>query len=598
MTSLALPDVRPLTTTGIARHVPAVLCALLAGLLLSWDRVEAVWHTGAFFDPDDAMRMVQIRDLLAGQNWFDMTAYRLDPPAGVFSHWSRVVDLPLVLLIRAFELGLPQVFAERLARIVFPLLLQGCLLYALARLASLLMGSRAGAPAVVAGLFSGIVFGQFQPGRIDHHALQIVLLVACLGSLVAALSPARPREAAMAAALAALSLSVSLENLPFILALVAALVALWIGRGEAAVAPMRAFAAGLALALPLCFVATIGPARWTLGAADAFSATHLVAGLAGALVLAVLPALTGRPEAVARRLACAGIGAIGVLAVTALLAPAGLHEPFVGMDPLVRDLWLTNVSEVYSLARMARQTPSSAATFVGPLLLGAAGVAVACWRSDGAARVRWLFVAATLAVGVALSFWAVRVLTFAGPLATLGGVAVALWLHDRLTTIGRTRLAALSIAMILPFSATGWALALSDAAPDESHTNKAGCLASSAYTPLATLPPGLVVAPIDFGAHILAFTPHAVVAAPYHRNNAGNRAGLDIFLASPDKAGALFAASGARYLVVCDDLSDMQIFRDRAPDGLAATLAEGRTPQWLRAIPLAGTPFRVFEAAR
>ena len=598
MTSLASSYARPLTSSGVARHIPAVLCALLAGLLLSWGRVETVWHFGAFFDPDDAMRTVQIRDLLAGQSWFDMTAYRLDPPAGVFSHWSRVVDLPMVLLIRAFELGLPPVLAERLARIVFPLLLQGCLLLALARLATLLMGPRAGAPAIVLGLLSGIVFGQFQPGRIDHHALQIVLLVACLGSLVAALSPTRTREAAAAAAFAAVSLAVSLENLPFVLALVAALVALWIVRGHVATGPMRAFAAGLALALPLCFVATIGPARWTLGAADAFSATQLVAGLAGAVVLAVLPALTDRPEAVARRLAFAGIGAGIVLAVTALLAPAGLHEPFVGMDPLVRELWLKNVTEVYSLARMTREAPLSAATFAGPLLLGAAGVAAACWGTEGAARLRWLFVAAALAVGVALSFWAVRVLTFAGPLATLGGVAATLWLHDRLTAIGRSRLAALSVAAILPFSATGWALALSSAAPDESRSDKAACLAPTAYTPLAAISPGLIMAPIDLGAYLLAFTPHAAVAAPYHRNNAGNRTSLDIFLASPDRAEMLFAASGARYLVVCNGMSDMRAVPDQASEGLAMTLAEGRVPPWLRAIPLTGTPLRLFEAVR
>src|ERR1039458_7159007 len=73
-----------------------ILATLLLGLVLSLPRVPAVWQTGAFFDSDDAMRLVQVRSLLAGQPWFDMTSYRLDPPAGVFMHWSRVVDVPLV----------------------------------------------------------------------------------------------------------------------------------------------------------------------------------------------------------------------------------------------------------------------------------------------------------------------------------------------------------------------------------------------------------------------------------------------------------------------------------------------------------------------
>ena len=51
-------------------------------------------------DPDDVLRMVQVRDLLAGQGWFDLTQHRLDAPAGgVAMHWSRLVDLPLAGLI-------------------------------------------------------------------------------------------------------------------------------------------------------------------------------------------------------------------------------------------------------------------------------------------------------------------------------------------------------------------------------------------------------------------------------------------------------------------------------------------------------------------
>ena len=80
----------------ISRVSTAILAALVMGLALTWPRLLAVWQTGAFFDPDDAMRMVQVRDLMAGQGWFDLTAHRINPPQGLFLHWSRVVDVPLV----------------------------------------------------------------------------------------------------------------------------------------------------------------------------------------------------------------------------------------------------------------------------------------------------------------------------------------------------------------------------------------------------------------------------------------------------------------------------------------------------------------------
>ncbi len=46
------------------------------------------------YSTDDAMRLVEVRDFMAGQSWFDLTQYRLDPPNGVVTHWSRLIDLP------------------------------------------------------------------------------------------------------------------------------------------------------------------------------------------------------------------------------------------------------------------------------------------------------------------------------------------------------------------------------------------------------------------------------------------------------------------------------------------------------------------------
>lgn len=72
-------------------------------LLLIWS--VAVLTLGVTFgtsslSTDDAMRLVEVRDLLAGQNWFDLTQYRLNSPNGVVTHWSRLIDLPLAVLIQ------------------------------------------------------------------------------------------------------------------------------------------------------------------------------------------------------------------------------------------------------------------------------------------------------------------------------------------------------------------------------------------------------------------------------------------------------------------------------------------------------------------
>jgi hypothetical protein len=89
--------------------------------------------------------------------------------------------------------------------------------------------------------------------------------------------------------------------------------------------------------------------------------------------------------------------------------------------------------------------------------------------------------------------------------------------------------------------------------------------------------------------------PLKVLAAPYHRNNHGNRAALDILRAPPALAESLARKSGATYVMLCSQTpADRAYYRFLAPDSLAASLAAGQTPAWLRPVPVAGTPFQVF----
>src|SRR4029079_4818561 len=88
-------------------------------LLLIWAVTVATYllaGSGPTLSTDDAMRLVQVRDLLAGQGWYDLTQYRLSPPEGVVMHWSRLIDVPIAFLIRVTDWAVPAALAERLAR--------------------------------------------------------------------------------------------------------------------------------------------------------------------------------------------------------------------------------------------------------------------------------------------------------------------------------------------------------------------------------------------------------------------------------------------------------------------------------------------------
>src|SRR5881398_3511122 len=81
---------------------------------------------GGVFDAlstDDAMRLVEVRDLIGGQGWFDMLQHRMDPPGGTSMHWSRLIDAPLAGLILLFKPLLGMHHAQALTLYFWPTLL-------------------------------------------------------------------------------------------------------------------------------------------------------------------------------------------------------------------------------------------------------------------------------------------------------------------------------------------------------------------------------------------------------------------------------------------------------------------------------------------
>ncbi|MDR3407574.1 MAG: hypothetical protein P4L68_03640 [Methylovirgula sp.] len=593
------------TTTGFAaaaRHSPAraqqplpawLLIAIASGFsaVLSAASISSVWQKNTFFDSDDAMQLVEVRGLLNGQNWFDLTAARLDPPQGVFMHWSRLIDAPLALLIWLFELFMPAPDAERLTRILFPLILLTLLYVGVAQLARRLMGEQGVLPALLLALLSCSVFGQFQPGHITHSASQVVLLVFMLGSFVAGLASSHVRGAALAGVLAAISLAISLENLPFIATLAASAVLLWVVRGEDLRGPLLAFGLGLGLTLPVVFFATIGPARWSDNACDAFSRAYLIPGLAGASVLALLGFSAPRLQSWPSRLVAALLAGCAVLAAAALTRPACFLDPYAGIDPLLREIWLKHVEEAQPLAGFAASRPTVALVLAMPVVLGLVATFAAIWREQGLTRLRWIVVAAMTGTGFLLVFWQIRLIAFACPLALLGSTWAIVRFKDYLKTRWQEA-ASLAFLLVVPFSSLGWALAVPGTSGGALDTRK-GCLSTSAFAPLAQLPPGLIAGPIDAGSHILALTPHSVLAAPYHRDNHGNRIVLDALLATPDRAHDVLKNARVTYVVNCDGLGEFAVLAANAPKSFAARIVTGIPPAWLMPLPQKG-PYQVF----
>ena len=257
-----MPDRAPLAALPATRINPAILLWLFAAFgfatLTTPADIAATIHHLRVPDPDDAMRLVEARDLADGQSWFDLVQRRFGPPAGIVSHWSRLVDAPLAGLILLLTPLVGRAMAVGLAAAFWPIALFGLYALVLMRGTRAVFGARAGLIALVIATQTIGVTVQFSPGRVDHHGLQLTIVLGMALALMRGSGPA----GLIAGVLAAASMAIGLEGLPYVAAAALFLCGDWVLRGRAALGAFTRDAAYLMMTLaPILMFAT--PVFWT-----------------------------------------------------------------------------------------------------------------------------------------------------------------------------------------------------------------------------------------------------------------------------------------------------------------------------------------------
>lgn len=567
---------RPLLRLG---HWIALFWLASAAILLDM-RSEALADLD-FGDTDDAMRLVQTRDLLAGQGWLDRTQYRLDPPAGVEMHWSRLPDAALGGLILIARPLLGERGAERFAVAAWPLLLLLAWFALLADFGRRVAGPSGGLAALFLGLLAVPATGQFLPARIDHHGLQVVLALALVSLLARA--PERPGAGAAGGLVAALMLAIGLETMPYLVAAEIALGVMW-ARDPCRLGPaVRLHGLVLALATAAMLGLSVPAASWTATACDSLSAPHVVAAMLAGLIW--MTASMSGPElgTPVRRFAVLALYGGAAAALLVLLFPDCRGGPYEMIDARMRDIWLSHVREAQSLPALLGKSPDLAVAFLGFPLIGVAALATVL-RRDGT-RPEWLLSGLCLVAAVLVSSWQVRGAYFAAGFAVLPTARLLVDLLGRAAalpgTIGRVLASAAVLALLngLPFALLGQWMA-----PERAGASAAGdsCTSPEALAALGALPAATVLAGIDHGPDILVHTRHGVLAAPYHRNRDGLHAAFDIWTAPPEDAARLLRQRGVGLVAFCADAADIALLARRAPEGLAARLGANVEPAGLQ----------------
>ena len=90
---------------------------------------------------------------------------------------------------------------------------------------------------------------------------------------------------------------------------------------------------------------------------------------------------------------------------------------------------------------------------------------------------------------------------------------------------------------------------------------------------------------LEWGPLVLAWTPHSILAAPYHRLSSSILTMHQVFAGSPDEARAILAGIRATYVVTCGSLATSDLASGQPAVSLGDRLQAGEVPDWLEPVP-------------
>lgn len=577
------------------------LVTLLVWLLLCAWLVYDRWGPITAFglsDTDDNLRMSQVRALLAGQDWYDLRQYRLNPPEGADIHWTRLVDLPLALLMLLLRPLVGGATAETVAATIAPLLPLLLLMFSLALIVRRLVDRRAYPLLFGALFFAGSTLGMFNPLRLDHHGWQLALLALGLSGLA---DQRRARGGATLGVATALSLAIGLELLIYLAIAGAAVVLFWVVERDER-RRLVAYAAAVAGGSALAYLLFASYANRQL-VCDALSPVWLSNALLGGALLVGLAMIS--PASWKLRLGLAAGAAVLLAAFHAGMWPHCLSR-LEGVSPEVEELWLSRVRE----ARPIYMHGWRVAALIAALpVAGVIGWALLSWqaRTDRDRLRRTLGVAGPALAATVLLLWQTRTGPAAQMLAIPGAVAI-IWLVAPLAAGSNypvMRILGTAAAIVIGFGAS--AQLVTAIIPAEKRTARQiaitrannQCTSLAGLSAVARQPRGMVFSFVDLGPRLITVTHHNAVTGPYHRNGEAIADVMNAFRGPPEQARAILAKYDADYLLICPNMSTSTIFMAETPRGFYGQLERGDVPDWLEPVALPEkSPFRMWRVKR
>lgn len=576
------------------------------------------WVAEWFVGPDAYMRMVRVLDWWQNGTWYETQSLRSNWPHGEVQHWTRPLDVLMV------------VFATPLSWLLGPekaLFWAGVLispLIACASMAVLIWGTRGvldvrgQALFLVLFAFQPITRAYFLAARPDHHSLILFAYCVVLALLLRfAQAPDRNQRLMTWAGLsAAFGVWVSIEGLTTELFALFALALPWLLQGRVDwLQGLSTFTRSGAVLLTIMLLVERPPQDWFAAEEyDRLSMVHvwlfwLIAG--GVELMWRTRARTAQNSV--KKWALSALSGVLVFAVMFLTFNNFFKGPFgAAMDDRLDGMWLEKIGELQPLVGQDWETN------IGGVLVLLPVVWMIVWaiktqreRAPGTTLDETVMIIALPSLlFFPMAMMQMRWGAYFGVTVSIAWAAlfqrVLDW--DGGPKIGRApgtpilRTPAV-LGLVMGHVAVATALALIAPEP-EKDTPKvcqwrqlAPFLNSTAF---GDGEPQVILSHIHQGPEILYRTPHRVIGTPYHRNTQGI---MDAFTAvtatDPSHVRAIMEARSVDYLILCVDSGEERHALKLEGDIMMRKYIDGREPDWLVRLSLNDTEldeaFRIYR---
>jgi hypothetical protein len=604
---------------------------ILAGIFVLFGVAEHVFFASSngevvrdhgLVDPDSYMRVMRIVALHHGDPWYNTVTMRVGAPEGLSLHWTRPVDILILLpalLAHLFGMDVDRAIYWIGAAFSPACHILACLAAAWA--ARPLWPSPGNRFAAIILLTNAAAFGYGVFGRADHHTLLLLLTALMLGAALRAAIAWQPvaverRWSALAGLFAGLGIWISPELMVPIAPVVATIGLFWLDapldQAETGARPRDWAGMGVAFSLAMAAVILVAipieqpPAHWLAPEYDKISLPYLVVPLIWAAIFWIAHHVRGGfglRVAIGALLGGAGLAVLLTLFPDLLFGPLGVNQrlktDFLDTIREMQPLWPTSLNRLQNFLPMLGQ--GVAALILLPF-------AFRRWRGER----RWagqmlalvfgfLLIAGMMHARLGVEFAPTPAIICAGFFALLEAKLKGRPLWLRTPTLVATAIA-LTCAPLLV------GLAVNDIRFTKGNGNDGGCKVVHLADWLNADHPGKGTAdggaPIimtddySYGPEIAFRTNYRVVAGPYHRNPQAIFDTMDAMLdQGGETARAILEKRQVSLVIRC---IDVVVPRLHTPDhfNFYADLGRAKVPSWLTRIPLPpelSPHYRVYE---